>query len=135
MRGPLNFRKHTAARLFNYLFLIPFILGYRPLLIRFERSEFIWYTIGTAVIFMIIVFSNSRPYLKMDDRKLTLYLHYYQTPEVHSLDRITLVEPLGKHSCRVHSRDFKPVRINLNPGDMTLLLKTFSERNIKIRQI
>jgi len=135
MKSPLVFRKHLAAKLFNYLFLIPFILAYRPLLVRFDRSEFIWYTIGAVLIIIIIVISNRRPYLKLDERKLTLYLHYYQTPEIHLIDRITLVEPLGKHSCRVHSRDFKPVRINLNPKNQSLLLKTLSERNIKIQQI
>ncbi|MDA3956518.1 hypothetical protein [Oceanispirochaeta sp.] len=135
MNELIVFRKHVVARLINFLFLIPIILAYRPLLVRFNRSELIWYSLGFLLILIIIIMSNRRPYLFLEEKKLTLNLHYYQNPEVHTLERITLIEPLGNHSCRIHSRDFRPVRITLSPLDLKRLFKTLSERNIKIKKI
>ncbi len=126
-------KKHYLARIFNYLFLLPFILAYRPLLVRYDRAELIWFSIGTIIVLCIVIISNRLPYLTLIDDKLILNLHYYQNPEVHSLDRITLVEIKNSYNCRIHSRDYKPVRIHLNPLDQKKLLKELSERNINIR--
>ncbi|QEN07350.1 hypothetical protein EXM22_04855 [Oceanispirochaeta crateris] len=130
-----TFRKHSAARLVNYLFLIPFILAYRPLLIRYNGADLLWYTIGVSIILIIIYMSNRRPYVILDETRLILNLHYYQNPEVHILERITLIEPIGSHSCRIHSRDFNPVRISLNPKDLKKFMATLSQRNIKIKTL
>ena len=135
MSNTLFFRKHSTARLVNYLFLIPFILAFRPLIVRYSKIDLIWYSIGFLLILIIIFLSNRRHYITLDETKLTLYLHYYQNPEIHSLDRITLIEPLGNHSCRIHSRDFKPVHISLTPRDFKKLISTLSQRNIKIKKI
>lgn len=128
-------RKHSLARLINFLFLLPFILAYRALLVRYDFGETLWFTAGTLLILIIIIVSNRLAYITIVDNKMTLNLHYYQSAEVHDLNRITLVEPLGMHSCRIHSRDFKPVRLSMNPYDLKKLLKLFSEKEIKIKKI
>lgn len=128
-------RKHVLARFFNFLFLLPFILAYRPLLVRYDGGELIWFSIGTLIVLTIVIISNRLPYVTLQDDKLILNLHYYQNPEIHSLDRITLVEVKNAYSCRIHSRDYRPVRINLNPRDQRRLLKALSERNINIRAL
>ena len=128
-------RKHAFARFINFLFLLPFILAYRPLLVRFDRSSLIWYGLGTVVVITIIIISNHLPYITLKGDKLILNLHYYQNPEIHNLDRITLIEIKNHSSCRIHSRDYRPVRITLNPGDQKKLLKALSERNINIRML
>jgi hypothetical protein len=135
MSKALVIRKHSAARLINYLFLLPFILAYRALLVRYNFGETLWFTAGTLLILIIIIISNRLAYITILDNKMTLNLHYYQSAEVHDLSRITLVEPLGRHSCRIHSKDFKPVRLSMNPYDLKKLLKIFSEKEIKIKKI
>lgn len=117
------------------MFLIPFIFAYRILLVRYNLGDTLWFTAGTLLVLCIIIISNRLPYIKIADNKMTLNLHYYQSAEVHDLRRITLVEPLGNHSCRIHSRDFKPVRLNMNPYDLKKLLQLFSEKEIKIKKI
>ncbi|MDC7232328.1 MAG: hypothetical protein PQJ58_03795 [Spirochaetales bacterium] len=135
MSKPLVIRKHSAARLVNFLFLLPFILAYRALMVRYSFSETLWFTAGTILILIIIIISNRLAYVKVDNDKMILNLHYYQSAEVHYLNRITLVEPLNRHSCRIHSRDFKPVRLSMNPHDLKKLLKLLSEKEIKIKKI
>ena len=128
-------RKHSFARFLNFLFLLPFVLAYRPLLVRFHRAEIIWFSIGTIIVLTIIIISNRLPYITLKDEKLILNLHYYQNPEIHSIDRITLIEITNNYSCRIHSRDYRPVRIHLNPGDQKKLLKALFERNVNIRSL
>jgi len=134
MSKALVIRKHSAARLFNFLFLLPFILAYRVLLVRYDFGETLLFTAGTFLVLIIIIISNRLAYISVLENKMTLNLHYYQSAEIHDLNRITLVEPLGRHSCRIHSRDFKPVRLSMNPHDLKKLLKLFSEKEIKIKK-
>ena len=126
------FRKHRLARAFNFLFLIPFVMGLRPLIIRFDQLDFLLYFIGMVIITTLIVISNHLPYVTLEGDRLILNLHYYQKPEVHFLERITSIETLSSHSLKIHSRDFKPVRIHMNPSDVNSLLKLLNERNLKI---
>ncbi len=126
------FRKHRLARAFNFLFLIPFVMGLRPLIIRYNQLDFILYFIGLVIIIILIVISNHLPYVTLDGDRLILNLHYYQKPEVHFIERITSVETLSNHSLKIHSRDFKPVRIHMNPEDVNSLLKLLDKRNLKI---
>lgn len=135
MSNPLVIRKHSFTRLVNFMFLLPFIFAYRVLLVRFDWRDTLWFTAGTILVLIIIIISNRLPYIKIQENRMTLNLHYYQSAEVHDLRRITLVEPLGNHSCRIHSRDFKPVRLSMNPHDLKKLLKLFSEKEIKIKKI
>jgi len=129
------FKKHNAARVFNFLFLIPFILAYRPLLVYFKLSEFLLYSAGIIVIIVIIIVSNRLPYVTIDGDRLILHLHYYQRPEVHFLEKVTLIEILTSHSLRVHSRDFRPVRLHLNPKDLKKLVNQLNKRNLKIKEL
>ena len=121
-----------AARFLNFLFLIPFIMGFRPLIIRFSKIDMILYSVGTIMIILLIIISNKLPYVTLEGDRLILNLHYYQKPEVHFLDRITLIEVLSNHSVKIHSRDFKPVRIHMSPADLKKLLKLLDKRNLKI---
>ncbi|OQY33760.1 MAG: hypothetical protein B6241_06825 [Spirochaetaceae bacterium 4572_59] len=132
MKDKIIFRKHMIARVLNFLFLIPFIMGFRPLIIRYNKLDLMLYVMGTLTIILLIVVSNRLPYITLKGDRLILNLHYYQKPEVHFMDRITLIETLSNHSVKIHSRDFKPVRIHLNPWDLKKLLKLLDERNLKI---
>ena len=132
MSERIVFRKHILSRGMNFLFLLPFILGFRPLLIRYNRLDFILYASGTVLLFVLIVISNRTPYVLFIKDRLILHLHYYQKPEIHPVERITLVENITRHSVKIHSMDFKPVRINMNPEDIKKLLKLLEEREIKI---
>ena len=131
-RDKTVFRKHIISRALNFLFLLPFIMGFRPLIIRFVPIDFILYSIGTIIIVMLIVISNRQPYITLHGDRLILNLHYYQKPEVHFLERITLIEVLSSHSLKIHSRDFRPVRIHMNPAEIRSLLEILNERNLKI---
>lgn len=132
MMKKITFRKHMLARALNFLFLLPFIMGFRPLIIRFSKLDLILYLIGTLTIILLIIVSNRLPYVTLEGDRLILNLHYYQEPEVHFMERITLIEILSNHSVKIHSRDFKPVRVHLNPADLKKLLKLLDERNLKI---
>ncbi|MDC7240966.1 MAG: hypothetical protein PQJ50_11450 [Spirochaetales bacterium] len=132
MKADLIIRKHRVARLTNFLFLLPFVFAYRALFVRYSPGDFLWFTAGTLLVLAIIIISNRLPYITIRGNKLILNLHYYQSAEIHDLGRITLVEVLSIHSCRIHSRDFKPVRLSMTPPDQKKLLKLFSEKEIKI---
>ncbi len=135
MNKELIIRKHRVARLINFLFLLPFVFAYRALIVRFSRADFLWFTAGTLLVLAIIVISNRLPYITISENRLILNLHYYQSAEIHDLSRITLVEVLSVHSCRIHSRDFKPVRLSMTPPDLKKLLNLLSEKEIKIKQV
>ncbi len=128
-------KKNALARGGNYIFLIPFILAYRPLILRFHPLEFILFSVGTIMVLAIIIISNRRPYIILKEDRLILNLHYYQEPEIHKLQRITLVEMLNSHCCRIHSRDFKPVRLNLPAKGLKKLMKELSSQNIRIKRL
>ncbi len=126
-------KKHAAARWGNLIFLVPFILAYRPLIVRFKPFEVFLFTVGTAMILAVLVMGNRQPYVILKGDRLILNLHHYQEPEVHMLGGIRLVEQLSPHSCRIHSRDFQPVRLYLSAGDLKALLSELSDRNIRMK--
>ncbi len=128
----VTIRKHTLTRLLNFLFLIPFVIGFRPLFLRYSRLDLILYALGTVIIMVLIIFSNRSPYIILREDKMILNLHYYQTPEVHQIEKISLVERISGHSIRIHSQDYKPVRLNVNPGDIKKIVKILKEKGIRI---
>lgn len=128
------FRKHRPGRIVNYLFLLPFVMGFRPLIIRYDPLDLLLYSLGILVILGLILLSNRVPYVTLAGDRLILRLHYYQEPEVHFLDRIILVEPLKKGILKVYSRDYKPVRLHLDPAERARLLILLQERNLKIKE-
>ncbi len=132
MEDSLKIKKHLLTRTMNFLFLIPFILGFRPLILRYSRLDMILYSLGTFIITLLIIISNRSPYIVLNDNRIVLNLHYYQKPEIHLIERITLVEKISGHSIRIHSLDYKPVRININPPDVHKILKFFIKKGIKI---
>lgn len=128
----LIIKKNPASRLASYILLLPFIPAVRPLLARQELSELIVFGIGFVLTLLMIIYSNSKPYVRVADKNLYINLLYRYKPEIHKLSSIEKIQQKSSRSLILETSGFDPLEIKLRKKEMKKLIARLEEENLVI---
>jgi len=125
------FHRGFWSRFLHYLYLLPLLLGFRPLIIRFDGTVFIIYSLGFLILLLLIIFSNHIPYITYDNEALKVMLEYREDREIHRFD-----EMLGYYRSRssriyLFSLEHKPLKLRMGPKLMDRFVQLLQEHDIQ----
>lgn len=124
------FRRAKGSQAANTLLLIPFGMAGAALVIRPTRIDIFVFVMGLAAVITLILINNLRPYIRLENEGLFLYLPYSPRPEEHRFDQMLGYRIRGKYRLFIFSLDHRPVRLYLNPPDRESLVRVLQENNI-----
>lgn len=126
----LALKNHPLTRIAHYAFLLPFLPALRPLLVNFRMTDLIIYATGMALVIFLVIYGNQRPLLRIEEKHLSLYLHYRHKAETHPYEHISGFRKLSKTRIMLESRDHRPVTLRLRARDINTLVERLEEKNI-----
>ncbi|MDA3851189.1 MAG: hypothetical protein PF447_07920 [Spirochaetaceae bacterium] len=124
------FYRGAKARILHYLYLVPMMIGFRPLILRFELLVFILYSLGFLFLLFLIIYSNNRSYIRYDERAMFIHLEYREGREEHRFDEILGYYRKRKGLFKLFSLEHKPLVITLGKKDGNRFAKLLDEKNI-----
>ncbi|MBN2656618.1 MAG: hypothetical protein JXR86_06130 [Spirochaetales bacterium] len=128
-------KKNFLSRFLAYFLIIPFIPALRPLLNRHSTGELIIFIVGLILIIAMILVSNRRPFLKISDENLFVYLLYKYKPEIHLLSSIKEVRLSSPRKIIIETKGYEPLDIRLRKKDMIKLCTYLEEKGIPINRV
>ncbi len=118
----------------HYAFLLPFIPALQPLIVHYRLLDLAIYTVGALIVLFLIVYGNQRPYIRVDQKQLCLFLHYRHNAECHNFPNITGYRRTGTSKAVLYFREHRPVNLLLKPDDLNNLVNILNNNNIKIME-
>lgn len=125
-------KKNLLSRLASFILLLPFVPAARPLISRNNSAELIIFISGFLLTLILIVISNNKPYIKLTEKNLFVYLLYRHKPEIHnfsSMEKALLRTP-GR--LEIHSSGFDPLDIRLRKKEMENLIERLEKEGVEI---
>jgi len=107
------------------------LIGFRPLLVRFQWSHFIVYSLGFLILLVLIVLSNRIPYIIYDEECLRVLLEYREDREIHRFDEILGYYRKRPHLLLLFSLEHKPLQLKMGRNVVDQLITILEERDIK----
>ena len=123
-------KKHLATRLTHYLFILPFLPGIRSLLVEYRTLDLVIYLTGIVLILSLIIYGNSRPLVRIETARLSLYLSSRHTVEHHPYTGISAYKKLSPYRIRILSSGYQPVDLYLGKNDLNQLIRKLDEEGI-----
>ena len=125
------FHKSPASKLLNFLFILPLFLGLRPLFVNYTLLDTLVFAGGMMLILGLIIYNNSIPYIIFDERALRILLPYREDREEHRFDSMLGYRARGSRRLILYSLDHKPLKINLEPGEMSRFVNLLHREGIR----
>lgn len=126
------FKKNIIYRLSAYLLLLPFIPAIRPILHDYEIRDLVVFISGFLLTIILIILSNNKPYLKITNKNLHIYLMHHHKPEIHFLSSIEKVIIRSDKKIIIYSEGFEPLEIRLSKKEQMELLTILEDRDIPV---
>jgi hypothetical protein len=126
------FKKNIVYRLSAYLLLLPFIPAVRPVLNDYEIQDLIIFICGFILTIVLILLSNNKPYIRLTDKNISIYLVHHHKPEIHNLLSIENVTIISDKVIRISSRGFKPLEIRLSKKEQIELLALLEDKEVPV---
>lgn len=117
----------------HYLFLLPFLPGIRSLITRHSTSDLVIYFSGFCLVLILIIFSNHKPLLTMEESRLSLYLNHRRTVAYLPYKEISAYRKLSSDRIRILSPNHHPVNLYIGRKDMNHLVDKLQEMNIAMQ--
>lgn len=121
--------KGKLTQFINYLFLVPFLLGFRPLLINYNPTHIIIYLLGLIFILILIYISNHSQYLRISENEIGLFLEYKEAEQIIPFKLITKYVQKRNGTIIVYLDGHPPYRIYLDKK-ARIQLKKELDKNI-----
>ncbi|MDC7224585.1 MAG: hypothetical protein PQJ60_12650 [Spirochaetales bacterium] len=126
-----TFHKSPAAKILNFLFILPLFLGLRPLFINYRLTDTLVFLGGMMLILGLIIYNNTIPYITYDPIALRVLLPYRENREEHRFDSMLGFERHGSRKLTLHSLDHKPLKISLRPDEMDRFTELLIQEGIR----
>jgi len=126
------FKKNIIYRLSAYLLLLPFIPAVRPILNNYEIRDLAVFVSGFILTVVLIIFSNNKPYIRITDKNLYIYLVHHHKPEIHYLSSIKKVTVKSENLMTIYSKGFDPLEIRLSRKEQLVLLTMLEDKEISV---
>lgn len=127
--------KHpVATQLANYLFLLPFLLGFRALMHNSRQIDLVVYAAGIIIVLILIVYGNRKPLVQIESKQLLLHLSYKHQAERHPFNEISAYKRLSQNRIRIFSEQHQPVNLRLGKKDTIHLIAILKNEGINERQ-
>lgn len=121
-------KKGWLTQFINYLFLIPFLLGFRPLLINYNPVHFFVYIAGLVFIFILINIGNHSQYLRISNMEIGLYLEYKEAEQIIPFSAITKYVQKRNGTIIVYLEGHPPYRIYLDKSARKILKEVLDKK-------
>lgn len=128
-------KKNPFTRAASYLLLTLFIPTLRPILNHHNTSELVIYISGFFISLFLIVYNNNKPYIKISDEYIFIYLLYKYKPEIHSINSIEEIQLLTPRKLKIFSRDFDPLEIYLRKKEINKFCMLLIKKGIVINRV
>ncbi|MBB6478603.1 hypothetical protein [Spirochaeta isovalerica] len=128
-------KKNLLSRFSAYLLILPFIPALRPLLNSHSTGELIIFILGFFLSLSLVIFSNTRPYLKITDDNLFVYLLYKYKPEIHEFGSIREIRILSPRKMVIDTKGFEPLDIRLRKKEISSLCDLLEAKGIEINKV
>lgn len=119
------------SKFLHFLYLLPMLIGYRPLLVRFQWIHFVVYTAGFFMLLALVILSNRVPYILYDEECLRVLLEYREAREVHRFDEILGYYRKKPNLLLLFSLEHKPLRLRMGRQVVNELIETLEDRGIQ----
>lgn len=126
-----QFHRGFWSQFLHYFYLVPMLVGYRPLFIRFHWPVFIIYSVGFLSLLILVIYSNHIPYIIYDEETLQIMLEYREDREVHRFDELLGYYRQGTSRIFLYSLEFKPLRLRMGARVMDQFVRLLQSRGIK----
>lgn len=126
------FKKKLTYRFSAYLLLLPFIPAMRPLLDRHNRVELILFLSGFILTILLIIYSNSRAYIRIAENRLFIFLIYRHKPEIHHKTSITKIIEKTSGKLIINTEGFEPLEIRLNKKEQKRFIEIMEDWQIPV---
>ena len=124
------YRRNPGLQLLNLFLLFPFAAGIRALRVKHTNTDLFVFLLGFLVVLTLILINNLRPYVRIQKKKILLYLLYSFRPEEHPFELLLGYKIKGKTGIVLFSYDHNPVIIRLRKKDRNNLLEILKNKAI-----
>lgn len=128
-------KKNLIFRLASYLLILPFIPALRPIIGTHSTGELIVFISGFALTLFLVIYSNNRPYIKMADRNLFIYLLYRHKPEIHGYGSIEEARIKSPRRMELRTGGFDPLDIHLSKKEMDKLCRFLEKEGVSVNRV
>lgn len=111
------FRRGVRSRILHFLYLVPLLIGFRPLLVRFDWPSFVLYSSGCLFLLVLILVANRNPYILFDEDALHVQLEYKEDREIHRYEEILGYYQRRPGVIELYSLEHKPLVIRIGRRD------------------
>lgn len=125
-------KKNILSRLASYILLVPFVPAIRPILARHDNAELVLFISGFFLTLILIIISNNKPYIRLTEKNLFIFLLYRHKPEIHSFSSIESARLLTARRLVIQSKGFDPLDIRLRKREMERLTQRLEEEGIEV---
>ncbi len=125
-----NLKNHPLTQLLHYLYLVPFLPALQPILVNFRPADTIIFLAGAFLVTFLVIYGNMRPLVHMDERGLSLFLHYRHNAEVHPWSGITGFTRLSSSRISIGFRSHQTVKLRLRKPDIDKLISRLEQEGI-----
>ena len=129
------FKKNLLFRFSAYLLLIPFIPAIRPLLNSHTTEDLVIFICGILLSLFLILYSNRRPYVKINEQNLFVYLMYRHKPEIHYLSSIEKITLRSARKLTLYTDGFNPLDLRLGKKELIKLTELLQAENITVNTV
>ena len=126
------FKKNLVSRLSAYLLLIPFIPTIRPIVLRHNTSELVVYIFGFLLTILLVIYSNIKPYIKVTDKNVFIYLMYKHKPEIHYISSIERMTIRSNKKSTLYTKGFDPLEIRLSKNEQKRFINILETKDVTI---
>lgn len=124
------FHRGFRSRLLHFIYLLPILLGFRPLIIRFDLTVFILYSIGFLILLVMVIYSNSIPYVIYDKDGLYVLLEYREGREAHPYDQLLGYYRKKRRVLRIYSLEHKPLNLRIRKQEVERLIRLLESKGV-----
>ena len=125
------FHRGFRSRALHALYLIPILLGFRPLILKFQWIQFTVYSTGFLILLFLVIYSNQIPFIVYDSLGLHVLLEYREGREIHRFDEILGYRRVRKRSLWIFSLEHKPLKLRMSSRAVAGLIGLLEEKGIR----
>lgn len=128
-------KKNLIFRITSYFLILPFIPALRPIIGRHNLSELIIFITGFLLTLFLIIYSNNKPYIRVSDKNLFIYLLYRHKPEIHNFSAIEEVRIKSPRRLELRTVGFDPLDIRLGKKELEKLSTVLQNEGVTLNKV
>lgn len=126
------FKKNILSRGASYLLILPFIPAIRSILRENSPVDLVIFSAGLILTLALIIISNNKPYIRVSDGNLFIYLLYKHKPEIHDLHSVEKAGVISRRALSLKTEGFAPLEIRLGKKEMAELIESLKQEGVSI---